>query len=176
MIHDEVIQVFTELYEKARVPAGSLIVVGCSTSEIAGGHIGKNIVPEIGADVARAVIEFAKARGLYPAFQCCEHLNRALVVEREALDRYGLTEVCVRPMPNAGGSCAAAAYDMLDNPAIAEAAQAVMGVDIGDTLIGMHLKPVAVPFRGSVVSIGHAHVTAAYSRPKLIGGERARYA
>ena len=113
--------------------------------------------------------------GIYLAAQCCEHLNRALVVERAAAEKYMLDEVCVRPMPKAGGSFATAVYDRMSDPVMVEHVKAHAGIDIGCTLIGMHLKDVAVPLRLSVKKIGDALVTAAYTRPKLIGGVRAHY-
>ncbi|MNC62402.1 hypothetical protein D3C75_1124200 [compost metagenome] len=114
--------------------------------------------------------------GFYPVFQCCEHLNRALVLEREALDQYPLLEpVSVVPVPKAGGSMAAYAYRTFKDPVVVEAVRAHAGLDIGGTLIGMHLRPVAVPVRPSVRMLGHAHLQMAYTRPKLIGGERAVY-
>ena len=116
-----------------------------------------------------------KKHGLYLAVQCCEHLNRALVVEEEAAERFGLTEVTVHPVPEAGGSAASRAFELFENPIVAESIVADLGMDIGQTLIGMHLKRVAVPVRLSVKTIGNAVLTAARTRPPLIGGERARY-
>ena len=152
-----------------------LLVVGCSTSEIAGGKIGKASVPELGGDVAGAVLDEARALGIDAAFQCCEHLNRALAVERATAEKYGLDEVCAVPWPKAGGSCASAAYRMMREPALAEEIQADAGIDIGDTLIGMHLRAVAVPVRLSLGQIGQARLVCARTRPRLIGGERAHY-
>ena len=152
-----------------------LLVVGCSTSEIAGGKIGKASVPELGSDVASAVLEETAKLGIAPAFQCCEHLNRALVVERATAEKYHLTEVCAVPWPKAGGSCASAAYRLMKEPVLVETIEADAGLDIGCTLIGMHLKAVAIPIRLSVKTVGGALVTAALTRPKLIGGERAHY-
>ena len=152
-----------------------LLVVGCSTSEIAGGRIGKASAPELGAEVARAALAAAAARGVDTAFQCCEHLNRALVVTRQTAEKYGLDIVSAVPWPKAGGSCASAAYRMMDDPVLVESIQADAGLDIGQTLIGMHLKHVAIPIRLSVSRVGEAALTAALTRPKLIGGERAHY-
>lgn len=152
-----------------------LMVIGCSTSEIAGGKIGKESVPELGSDVAGAVMDEAREQGVAVAFQCCEHLNRALVVERETAEKYGLDEVCAVPWPKAGGSCASAAYRLMKEPVLVESIQADAGLDIGCTLIGMHLKSVAIPIRLSVKNIGEASLSAALTRPKLIGGERAHY-
>ena len=131
---------------------------------------------ELGWDVKFAYnTEVLGDNGIYLAAQCCEHLNRALVVEREAAEKYMLEEVCVRPMPKAGGSFATAVYDRMKDPVMVEHVRAHAGMDIGCTLIGMHLKEVAVPLRLSVKHIGDALVTAAYTRPKLIGGVRAHY-
>lgn len=152
-----------------------LMVVGCSTSEIAGGVIGKASVPELGPQVAGTAMKTAAEMGAAVAFQCCEHLNRALVMEREDAERYGYTMVCAVPRKKAGGSLATAAWKKMESPVLVESVQADAGLDIGLTLIGMHLKAVAVPVRLDVKQIGCAPVTAARTRPKLIGGERACY-
>lgn len=164
-----------ELLEKTNLKKGSIVVVGCSSSEILGEHIGKGSSPETGAVVAEAVLKVLGENGIYLAAQCCEHLNRALVIERAAAEKYMLEEACVRPMPKAGGSFATAVYDKMDDPVMVEHVKAHAGIDIGCTLIGMHLKDVAVPLRLSVKTIGSALVNAAYTRPKLIGGVRAHY-
>lgn len=163
------------LLETAALRAGEILVVGCSTSEIGGQRIGTAGCEGIAAAVLRPLLAAARARGVYLAVQCCEHLNRALVVERAALERYGLEEVQVVPVPHAGGSLAAAAMRQFDDPAVAETVAAHAGLDIGATLIGMHLKRVAVPVRLPVRQIGQAALTAARTRPKLIGGSRAVY-
>lgn len=165
----------TELYEKSKLKAGDLIVIGCSSSEILGEHIGKGSSPDAAKAVLDGVLPFIKEKGLFLAAQCCEHLNRALVLEREAAEKFGYDEVCVRPMPKAGGSFATAVYESLSEPVVVEHIKAKAGLDIGCTLIGMHLKDVAVPLRLSVKQIGEAHLNAAFTRPKLIGGERAHY-
>lgn len=152
-----------------------LLVVGCSTSEVAGGVIGHASAYEIGEVIADAVLETAAEQGFAPAFQCCEHLNRCLVVERETAEKYNLPIVCAVPRPKAGGSLATAAWKRLKQPVLAECIRADAGVDVGLTLIGMHLKSVAVPIRLKTDRIGCAIVTAARTRPKLIGGERAAY-
>lgn len=165
----------TELVEKAKLKAGDLVVVGCSSSEILGEHIGKGSSPETGIEVATTILSVLNEKGIFLAAQCCEHLNRALVIEREAAEKFMLEEVCVRPMPKAGGSFATAVYDNMKDPVVVEHVKANAGLDIGCTLIGMHLKDVAVPLRLSVKTIGCASVNAAYTRPKLIGGVRAHY-
>ena len=174
-IRSETEKAINELIEKSHLKAGDIVAVGCSSSEILGEHIGKGSSPETGAVVANTIISLLSEHGLYHAAQCCEHLNRALIIEREAAERYMLDEVCVRPMPKAGGSFATAAYDNMKDPVVVEHVKAKAGLDIGYTLIGMHLKDVAVPLRLSVKKIGQAGINAAYTRPKLIGGVRAHY-
>lgn len=165
----------TELVEKSKLKAGDLVVVGCSSSEILGEHIGKGSSPETGVEVATTILSVLSEKDIYLAAQCCEHLNRALVIEREAAEKFMLEEVCVRPMPKAGGSFATAVYDNMKDPVVVEHVKAKAGLDIGCTLIGMHLKDVAVPLRLTVKTIGCASINAAYTRPKLIGGVRAHY-
>ena len=162
-----------ELYEKARLCRGDIVVIGCSTSEICGSGIGTNSAPEVAGEVFSALNEFARERGIYLAVQCCEHLNRAIVIEREAAR--GCEEVNVIPQPKAGGSMATAAYASFDDPIVVEEIRADAGLDIGLTLIGMHLKRVAVPVRLESGKIGEAIVVAARTRPKFIGGQRAIY-
>ena len=172
---DEAEELVYDFLQQAGAEAGQLMVVGCSTSEVLGGHIGKNGCQQLGEVIARAVRAQAASLGVIPCAQCCEHLNRALVMERaEALHR-GLKIVHAVPKPHAGGSLAAGFYQQLDNPVLVEAVQADCGLDIGQTLVGMHLRPVAVPLRLTQKTYGQAIVTAAYARPPLIGGERAEY-
>lgn len=173
--YDEVYNAVNELIDKAGLKKGQILVIGCSSSEITGGRIGKSSSPETGSEVAKAALNALSSRGIYLAAQCCEHLNRALVMEMEAAEKYMLDEVCVRPMPKAGGSFATAVYDNMQDPVVVEHVKAHAGLDIGLTLIGMHLKDVAVPLRLSMTKIGEAYITAAYTRPKLIGGIRAQY-
>lgn len=163
------------LCSAGHIAPGGVIVLGCSTSEVAGARIGKGSVPELGEVVAEAMLSACAAHGVHAAFQCCEHLNRALVMEREVAEKYGYTEVCAVPHPKAGGSCASAAYRLMKEPVLVESVCADAAIDIGSTLIGMHLKAVAVPVRLSVRQIGEAPLTAAITRPRLIGGERAKY-
>lgn len=164
-----------ELIEKTGLKAGDLIVIGCSSSEIIGEKIGKGSSPEAAEAVVRGILPAMEEKGIFLAAQCCEHLNRALVVERAAAEKFGYDEVCVRPQPKAGGSFATAVYNSFRDPVMVEHIQAKAGLDIGCTLIGMHIKHVAVPLRLSVKKIGEAPLTAAYYRPKLIGGARAVY-
>jgi uncharacterized protein (TIGR01440 family) len=164
-----------ELAERASLNAGDLLVVGCSSSEICGGVIGHASSPEMGKIVADVILTFCNERGIYLAAQCCEHLNRALIVEAKAAEKFGYDEVCVIPQPKAGGSFATAVYQSMEHPVAVEHIRAKAGLDIGGTMIGMHLKEVAVPLRLEVKSIGEASVAAARTRPKLIGGIRAHY-
>ena len=165
--------VMEELWEKAGLKAGCIVVVGCSTSEIIGSKIGTNSSPEIAEAVFSALYEVAQERGIHLAFQCCEHLNRAIVIERAALP--GAEAVNVVPRPKAGGSMATEAYLHFEHPIVVEEIRADAGIDIGFTLIGMHLKRVAVPLRLEHHTIGEATVLAARTRPRFIGGERAVY-
>jgi uncharacterized protein (TIGR01440 family) len=164
-----------ELAAAAGMKAGQLLVVGTSTSEVVGRRIGTSGTTEAAAAIFAGVEAARQAIGFEPLFQCCEHLNRALVVSRRTAERLGLEEVSAVPIPGAGGSMAAYAYRQLPDACLVESAAAHAGIDIGDTLIGMHLRRVAVPVRPSIRSIGEAHVTMAYARPKLIGGARAVY-
>lgn len=165
----------SELLALADPGKGSLVVVGCSSSEIVGEQIGKNSVPDAAVAVIEGIMPLLEERGLYLAAQCCEHLNRALIIEREAAEKFGYEPVCVRPRPKAGGSFATAAYENMRDPVAVEHVRAAAGLDIGCTLIGMHLKEVAVPLRLGTKTIGKAPVIAARTRPKLIGGARAEY-
>ena len=164
-----------ELCEKGALEPGSAIVLGCSTSEVAGAVIGHGSVPALGETIAAAMIRACARRGMRPVFQCCEHLNRALVMEAETLRELRLTRVHAVPQPKAGGSVPAAAWKLLKEPCLVMHVQADAGIDIGDTLIGMHLRPVAVPFRGEIRQVGHANVVCAWSRLPYVGGERAVY-
>lgn len=167
----------TDLFATANLNAGDLIVVGCSTSEIGGHCIGSHSSEEIAKAVMDAIYPAIQERGLYLAVQCCEHLNRALVVERAALERYDLTEVLVRPWLHAGGAFALQALSRLNDPVMVEdiKARAAAGIDIGSTFIGMHMRPVVVPIHSSHRRVGEANITMARTRPKYVGGPRAQY-
>jgi uncharacterized protein (TIGR01440 family) len=167
--------IVSELVAAGDIKRGQLVIVGCSTSEVLGKRIGTSGTTDAAAAIFAGVEAVRQQVGFHPVYQCCEHLNRALVLEREAAERYGLDEVAAVPVPKAGGSMAAYAYRHLNDAVLVESVRAHAGVDIGDTFIGMHLRPVAVPVRPTIRSIGHAHVTMAYSRAKLIGGARAVY-
>lgn len=164
-----------ELVDTAGLKAGDLFVVGCSSSEVVGQHIGKGSSMEAAQAVFAGIYPVLKERGIYLAAQCCEHLNRALILEGEAADKFGYEPVNVRPWAHAGGSFATTVWENLDRPTAVEHIRARAGMDIGATLIGMHLKEVAVPVRLSVKKIGEAPLVCARTRPRFIGGERARY-
>lgn len=162
-----------EIIEKAGLHPGQILVVGCSTSEILGDKIGSHSSPETAKIVFSGIYDALREKGIFLAAQCCEHLNRALIVEHEAVP--GAEIVNVKPQPKAGSSFATAAYNSFRHPVALEEIQADAGLDIGGTLIGMHLKKVAVPVRLDQNHIGSAIVLAARVRPKFIGGERAIY-
>ncbi|SDS96443.1 TIGR01440 family protein [Paenibacillaceae bacterium GAS479] len=164
-----------ELAAEDRLRPGQLLVLGVSTSEVLGKRIGTAGSRQAAAAIFSGVQRARADLGFIPVFQCCEHLNRALVLEWETAEKLGLERVHAIPVPGAGGSMAAHAYRHLKDACLVEAVQAQAGIDIGETLIGMHLKRVAVPVRPSLRTIGEARVTMAYSRPKLIGGPRAVY-
>ncbi|MFY0546393.1 TIGR01440 family protein [Brevibacillus sp. H7] len=175
LIEQQVKEIVTDVQQMAGLTHRHLLVIGCSTSEVLGQHIGKAGSGEVAAAIFRGIRAVQQEHGFALAFQCCEHLNRALVVEQDTMERYGLEEVTVVPVPGAGGSMAAYAFAQFASPVVVEHIQAHAGIDIGDTFIGMHLRHVAVPIRPRLRRIGEAHVTAARTRPKLIGGARAVY-
>ena len=164
-----------QVLSAAAIRPGQLFVVGCSTSEVLGSRIGTHSAPEVAAAIFDGIHAAVRQHGAYLAAQCCEHLNRALIVEEAAAEKYGLEPVNVIPQPKAGGSFATAAWTNFTKPVAVEHLEAHAGMDIGDTLIGMHLRPVAVPVRIEQKTIGQAHVTCARTRPKFIGGIRAIY-
>ena len=166
-------EITAELCEKAGLKRGQILVVGCSSSEVAGSRIGSDSRPEVANALFRGIYEVLQARGIHLAAQCCEHLNRAIIIERAAVP--GADIVNVVPQPKAGGSFATAAYHGFSDPVAVEEIRADAGLDIGGTLIGMHLKKVAVPLRLSRNHLGDAILLAARTRPKFIGGIRAHY-
>ncbi len=174
-IKEEVKNAVCEVCDASKIKSGEIFVIGCSSSEITGGTIGKNSSEEVGAAVFDAAYEVLSKKGIYLAAQCCEHLNRALVIESEAAEKYRLEKVNAVPFVKAGGSFATAAYGGFKNPAVVEKISAKAGMDIGETLIGMHIAPVCVPLRITVKKIGEANVICARSRLKFIGGVRAHY-
>ena len=172
-IRQEAALAVKELIEKAKLKKNDILVIGCSTSEICGSRIGSDSRPEVANEVFNAIYSVTKEHGIYLAAQCCEHLNRAIIVEREAVPL--LPQVNVVPQPKAGGSFATAAYHAFKDPVAVEHIKADAGLDIGGTLIGMHLKAVAVPVRLSIDHIGEAILLCARTRAKFIGGSRAIY-
>lgn len=164
-----------EIIEQAKIGKESIFVVGCSSSTVKGENYGKASSMEIAQAIFDGIYPELKSRGIFLAAQCCEHLNRAIITEREATEKLREPEVNVVPQPKAGGSFATITYNTLENPVAVEHIKADAGIDIGGVLIGMHLKEVAVPLVISVKNIGKAHITSARTRPKFIGGERAHY-
>lgn len=162
-----------ELIDLAKLKKGDILVVGCSTSEVVGSKIGTNSDPDTAQKIFDGIYSVLKDKGIFLAVQCCEHLNRAIVIEKDALPF--AQPVNVIPQKKAGGSLATVAYANFSNPIVVENVKADAGLDIGDTFIGMHLKSVAVPVRLSIKTIGEAHLTSARVRPKFIGGIRAIY-
>ena len=175
IIGEEAYRAAKEILGAAGMEAGELFVVGCSTSEVGGASIGSYSSPELAEVVFGGIYQATQEAGVYLAAQCCEHLNRALILEKEAAVRFGYEIVNVMPQPKAGGSFATAAYKAFEHPVAVEHIKASAGMDIGDTLIGMHLKDVAVPVRIRTKEIGDAHVVCARTRAKYIGGPRAMY-
>lgn len=172
-IYEQTKAAISELCERAKLQEGSIVVVGCSTSEVVGAKIGTNSDPNVAQEIFDALNDYTKSRGIYLAVQCCEHLNRAIITERKAA--VFAEPVNVVPQPKAGGSLATKAYLGFEDPVALEEIKADAGLDIGFTMIGMHLKKVAVPLRLENNNIGQALVLAARTRPKFIGGARAVY-
>ena len=170
-------QAIQEILEKAHLSKGDLFIVGCSSSEVCGGVIGKNSSPDAAQAILDGIYPVLSEHGIYLAAQCCEHLNRAVILEADAAAAYRLPPVNVVPQPKAGGSVATAAYRTFAHPVAVESLehQAAAGIDIGGTLIGMHLRPVVVPLRISLKQIGEAQLICARTRPKFVGGSRAVY-
>lgn len=175
IIGEEAYRAAKEILSEAKLEKGELFVVGCSTSEVCGAGIGTFSSPELAEVVFGGIYQATQEAGVYLAAQCCEHLNRALILEKEAAREYGYEMVNVVPQPKAGGSFATAAYKAFEHPVAVEHIKAHAGMDIGDTLIGMHLRDVAVPVRIRTTQIGDAHVVCARTRAKFIGGMRAIY-
>ncbi len=162
-----------QLIEAAKLNKGDIVIVGCSTSEVVGSKIGTDSQPQVAKELFDGIYEVLNGNGIYLAAQCCEHLNRAIIIEADAVK--GCDIVNVVPQPKAGGSFATAAYGSFKHPVAVEEIKADAGLDIGGTLIGMHLKKVAVPLRLEIKQIGEASLAAARTRPKFIGGVRAQY-
>lgn len=174
-IKNDAVAAVSELLATANLKAGDILVIGCSSSEMVGEKIGTHSSVDAAAALADAVLPLLKEAGVYVAVQCCEHLNRALILESAAAEKYGYDPVNVVPQPKAGGSFATTVWGRMDNPVAVEHIRAHAGLDIGGTLIGMHLREVAVPVRLSVKAIGEAPILCARTRPKFIGGVRAMY-
>ena len=172
-IYEQTVATIAELCDSAKLQPGNIVVVGCSTSEVVGCKIGTNSNPDVAGEIFNALHDYANSKGLYLAIQCCEHLNRAIITERSAVPF--AEPVNVVPQPKAGGSLATTAYEGFHDPIVLENIKADAGLDIGFTMIGMHLKAVAVPVRLTNNTIGEAMVLAARTRPKFIGGARAIY-
>lgn len=168
-------QVALELCELANLSSGDILVVGCSTSEVAGKKIGTHSNMDIANSIFFGIYDVLKVKGIYLAAQCCEHLNRAIIIEKELAALKNLEIVNAMPKPDAGGSFATCAYKNFELPCAVENIKADAGIDIGETLIGMHLKQVAVPARLKLKNIGQANVICARTRPKYIGGARTVY-
>lgn len=175
IIKQQAAEALFELLEQANLKEGSILVIGCSSSEVMGEKIGHGSSVEAAEAIYDAIAPILAERGIYLAAQCCEHLNRALIIEAACAEKYGYEPVCVVPQPKAGGSFATTAWKRFKSPVAVESIRADAGMDIGGTLIGMHLKSVAVPMRLSVSWIGEAILLAARTRPKFIGGSRAHY-
>ena len=172
-IYEQTKSAIKELCEEAKLKKGGIVVVGCSTSEVVGAKIGTDSNPDVADEIFKALYDYTKSQGLFLAVQCCEHLNRAIITERKAVP-FG-EFINVVPQPKAGGSLATKAYGGFEEPVAVEEIKADAGLDIGFTLIGMHLKKVAVPLRLNNNKIGEALVLGARTRPKFIGGARAVY-
>lgn len=172
---DQLDSILDDFSEQVSLNSRQIFVVGCSTSEVSGKKIGTAGTEQVAEMIFTKLKNFSEKNGVALAFQCCEHLNRAIVVERETAEAKNLEEVTVIPVRTAGGAMAAYAFEHFNDPVVVEHIQADAGMDIGDTFIGMHLKHVAVPIRTAQKMIGDAHVTLAKTRPKLIGGARAVY-
>lgn len=164
-----------ELINMAHLKPGNIIIIGCSTSEVVGKRIGTDSNIKVATALMKGILPVIEETKLFLAIQCCEHLNRALVIEENCANQYNLEKVSVYPKSKAGGSMGEIAMSTFKNPVVVESIKGHAGLDIGDTFIGMHLKEVAIPVRLSHKQIGEAHLTSAYTRPKLIGGERAVY-
>lgn len=168
-------QILLDVLDKAALVEGDIFVLGLSSSEVVGGHIGQNSSLEVGQVIVKTILNILEEKGIFLAVQGCEHLNRALVVERALADKKDLEIVNVLPTLHAGGSGQLAAFQYMKNPVEVEFIVAQAGLDIGDTAIGMHVKHVQIPIRPILKELGAAYVTALASRPKLIGGARAAY-
>lgn len=174
-LETDLAKMIQEVLAEAKLRSGDVFVLGCTTSEVVGGHIGKNSNPDVGRRIVKTIRTQLQPLGINLAVQGCEHINRSLVVERKVAEEKGFEIVSVVPALHAGGSCSIAAFEQFDDPVEVEHIVAQAGIDIGDTSIGMHVKFVQVPVRPTQKELGGAHVTALRSRPKYVGGPRANY-
>jgi uncharacterized protein (TIGR01440 family) len=174
-IEQQTKQAVEQILEQAKLQAGDLFVIGCSTSEVGGSKIGSASSVAIAEGIYRGAMAALQPKGIALAAQCCEHLNRALIIERKTAEKYGYEPVNVLPQPKAGGSFATICWQSFADPVAVEHIRAHAGLDIGSTLIGMHLREVAVPVRIAQSTIGEARLTAARTRLRFIGGVRAHY-
>ncbi len=165
----------TQLIDVAKLSENDILIVGCSTSEVIGHDIGSFSSIDVANAIFDGIYPILKEKGIFLAAQCCEHLNRTIIIEKQAFIHYKFEQVNVVPLPKAGGSFATTAYNNFDDPIAVEEIRANAGIDIGGTLIGMHLKKVAVPVRLNVIKIGEANIICARTRPKFVGGARANY-
>lgn len=181
-IRNQTKAVMEELFANCReghykLNKGDILVIGCSTSKVMGFQMGSHSTEEVAETIMKTVLPYVREHNIFIACQCCEHLNRALVVERECMEKYDLTQVSVKPAPHAGGAWSVQAMKQFDNPVVVEdiKSRARAGIDIGGVFIGMHMRTVCVPIHNENTNIGCANITMARNRPKLIGGERAEY-
>ncbi|KJW12733.1 TIGR01440 family protein [Lactobacillus spicheri] len=175
-LEKQLTEIVTDVLAAAQLKPGDLFVLGCSTSEIVGGHIGQNSDFNVGTRMVKTLRQQLQPVGVHLAVQGCEHINRSLVVERRVAEERGYEIVTVVPAMHAGGACSVAAFEQFEDPVEVEHIVAQAGLDVGDTSIGMHVKFVQVPVRPRYTELGGAHVTALRSRPKYVGGPRANYA
>lgn len=175
----EMVKIWNEVLDaffiKANLRSRQILVLGCSTSEVIGQQIGQGSSLEVAKVLLPPLLERVHQQGIFLAVQGCEHINRALVVEEACVEHYRLEAVTVLPALHAGGAMTVQAWESFSSPIMVEGIQGHAGIDIGDTFIGMHLRPVAIPIRLHVKELGQAHITLAHTRPRLIGGPRAMY-
>ncbi|WP_088227180.1 TIGR01440 family protein [Desulfosporosinus sp. FKB] len=162
-------------FQQVTLRSQQILVLGCSTSEVVGHRIGQGSSLDVAEILLPPLLKRVRQKGIYLAVQGCEHINRALVVEEDCAEHYGLEIVTVLPALHAGGAMTVKAWDSFMSPVMVETIQGHAGIDVGDTFIGMHLRPVVIPVRIHVKELGEAHLTLARTRPRLIGGPRARY-
>lgn len=174
-LKDQAKHVLQELTLKSKLSSGDIVIIGCSTSEVIGKEIGTCSNMDVAEKLFDGFIDIVNEHGLFLTAQCCEHLNRAVVIEQEVAEKLDLEIVNVVPAIKAGGAFSTVCWNNLKRPVVVEKIKADCGIDIGGTLIGMQIKPVVVPIRTSIRNIGYANIVCARRRPKFIGGERAQY-